>query len=205
MKAQIGIGRFPDSSRCNITFSSRAVGGSGPSRHAGCSACSRRIRPRFEQITSRRAVVSDRFPVGQQRMRHVRRRGAEVGGELAGFARIAALPRPGPAPSHRGRGDQLHSPRDLADIADRLPAFHDGPCFVAMVYTAPASRRLNCACETFGSPRPTAARSPSSICAPQQGRAHGRLLLTHIAQELLLPGRHVLDRHLVEIALVPRR
>ena len=60
-------------------------------------------------------------------MRDVGGAGAEVGGQLGDLARVRL--RLGGAVHRlleaRG-GDQLHRPRDLADVADRLAAFDEG-------------------------------------------------------------------------------
>ena len=79
----------------------------------------------MEPITSSSAVL-DLLALLQQRMRDVRGAGAEVGGQLGDLARV----RLGLGGAVEGllearRGDQLHRPRDLADVADRLAAFDE--------------------------------------------------------------------------------
>src|SRR5438552_11956611 len=94
-------------------------------------------------------------------MSHVGRAGAQVGRQLRDLARVGLrLYRPVEGLLEPGRGDQLHGPRDLADVADRLAAFDDGSCFChGSLLTAPGT-----ASGTSQLPRPTVSRARDSAC-----------------------------------------
>src|SRR5579871_1158881 len=78
-------------------------------------------------------------------MGHVGGRSAQVGGELTDFAGVGfRLHGPVERLLEPGCRDQLHGPRDLADVANRLAAFHDGPC-LCHDYTRSPVAGLNCA------------------------------------------------------------
>jgi len=63
---------------------------------------------------------------GQERVRHLAGVLAQVGGQLGDLAGEGVrLGRPVECLLESRRGDQLHGPRDLADVADRLAALHE--------------------------------------------------------------------------------
>ena len=62
-------------------------------------------------------------------------RRAQVVGQVGDLARVGIrLDRPVESFLEPGRGDQLHRPRNLADVANRFPAFNERSCFGHIAY-----------------------------------------------------------------------
>ena len=118
------IARLPDASRCRLmpwaaysrmrSFAARRIDRVVPAAQAAVGA-------KYEQDG-----VLDLGVRGQQRVLDLAGVGAQVGGQLGDLAGVRLrLHGPVEGLAELGGGDQLHRPRDLADVADRLAAFHE--------------------------------------------------------------------------------